>query len=169
MHIYAFNKEIAVFLGIEYLEMHTSIQSYQYSTLRLVSNIGRDKGTEGKKNKQKKTSKQEIEHNDRLGSKMRLYKQPTHLLRVPRRTSNLSISLHARHHCRATSAKCKASFPCQKYQEKEKHAPRLSTLGLCWCFTEQTTNFTAFSISPKQLESIYFAEEGIIRNKISLK
>lgn len=56
MHIYAFNKEIAVFLGIEYLEMHTSIQSYQYSTLRLVSNIGRDKETDGrgKKNKNKK-------------------------------------------------------------------------------------------------------------------
>lgn len=51
MHIYAFNKEIAVFLGIEYLEMHISIQSYQYSTLRLVSNIGRDKETEGKKKK----------------------------------------------------------------------------------------------------------------------
>lgn len=47
LHIHAFNKEIAVFLGIEYLEMHISIQSYQYSTLRLVSNIGRDKGTEG--------------------------------------------------------------------------------------------------------------------------
>lgn len=56
MHIYAFNKEIAVFLGIEYLEMHISIQSYQYSTLRLVSNIGRDKETDGrgKKNKNKK-------------------------------------------------------------------------------------------------------------------